>query len=190
MSAEKIRDRQSLVEYLDAGNKAEYLLFWGHQPSKDGTVTKSCFSQWFGAKFEIDGIKYPTAEHYMMASKARLFNDLDAEQSILKSKQPKDAQRLGRGVRGFDEKVWKEHRFELVVSGNLAKFSQNEPFQDFLLNTKTRVIVEASPDDRIWGIGLATDNPDAKNPRRWLGLNLLGFALMEVRERLLDRQTV
>jgi ribA/ribD-fused uncharacterized protein len=190
MSVEKCQDRQSLIDYLDAGNKAEYLLFWGHQPSKDGTVTQSCFSQWFGSKFTIDGITYPTAEHFMMASKARLFNDLEAEQSILKAKHPRDTQRIGRGVRGFDNKVWEEHRFEIVVRGNLAKFSQNEAFKEFLLNTKNRVIVEASPDDRIWGIGIAADNPDAKNPRRWAGTNLLGFALMEVRARLLDGESV
>jgi ribA/ribD-fused uncharacterized protein len=185
MSDEKIRDRQSLVDYLDRGNKAEYLLFWGHQPNKDGSIGKTCFSQWFSAKFTIDGITYLTAEHFMMASKARLFEDLEAEQNILKAKQPKDAKRLGRGVRGFDGAVWEEYRFELVVQGNLAKFSQNEPFKEFLLGTKNRVIVEASPDDRIWGIGIAADNPDAKNPRRWSGLNLLGFALMEVRSQLL-----
>jgi predicted NAD-dependent protein-ADP-ribosyltransferase YbiA (DUF1768 family) len=75
MSAENCWDRPSLIDYLDAGNKAEYLLFWGHQPSKDGAVTKSCFSQWFGSKFTIEGITYPTAEHFMMASKARLFNE-------------------------------------------------------------------------------------------------------------------
>ena len=147
-------------------------------------MSKSCFSQWFPSKFELDGIKYPTAEHYMMGSKARLFNDIDAEQSILKAKHPKDTQRIGRGVKGFDENVWNQNRFDIVVQGNLAKFSQNEPFKEFLLNTKTKTIVEASPDDRIWGIGLAADNPDSKNPRRWAGLNLLGFALIEVRELL------
>jgi ribA/ribD-fused uncharacterized protein len=187
MSEDKIRDRASLVDYLDRGNKVEYLLFWGHQPNKDGSLGKTCLSQWFPAKFTIDGITYPTAEHYMMASKARLFQDLDAEQSIFKAKHPKDTKRIGRGIKGFDEQVWYDHRFEIVVQGNLAKFSQNEPFKEFLLNTKNRTIVEASPDDRIWGIGLAVDNPDAKNPRRWGGLNLLGFALMEVRARLIEQ---
>jgi ribA/ribD-fused uncharacterized protein len=186
MSANEIRDRASLVDYLDRGNKVEYLLFWGHQPNKDGSIGKTCFSQWFPAKFEIDGIFYPTAEHYMMASKARLFQDVDAEQSILKARHPRETQQIGRGVKGFDNKIWDDHRFEIVVQGNLAKFSQNEPFKEFLLNTKNKTIVEASPDDRIWGIGIAADHPDAKNPRRWAGLNLLGFALMEVRERLMN----
>jgi ribA/ribD-fused uncharacterized protein len=67
---------------------------------------------------------------------------------------------------------------------DLAKFGQNEPFKQFLVDTQDRVIVEASPDDRIWGIGLAFDRPDAQHPRRWLGLNLLGFALMKVRSQL------
>jgi ribA/ribD-fused uncharacterized protein len=91
---------------------------------------------------------------------------------------------LGRGVRGFEELIWRQHRVSIVVEGNYAKFSQSEPLRDFLIGTKHRVLVEASPVDKIWGIGLAGDDPRAENPLEWRGLNLLGFALMDVRERL------
>ncbi|MDJ0633261.1 MAG: NADAR family protein [Xenococcaceae cyanobacterium MO_188.B29] len=77
-----------------------------------------------------------------------------------------------------------EYRSPIVVKGNLAKFSQKEALKEFLLNTKERILVEASPRDRIWGIGLGQNNPDAANPYQWQGLNLLGFALMEVRDIL------
>jgi ribA/ribD-fused uncharacterized protein len=91
---------------------------------------------------------------------------------------------LGQEVRGFDEEIWRHHRFGIVVKGNQAKFTQNETLKVFLLNTKARVLVEASPVDRVWGIGLAEDDPHATNPEKWRGLNLLGFALMKVRVRI------
>ena len=91
---------------------------------------------------------------------------------------------LGRQVRGFTERRWAERRFDLVVSGNLAKFGQHPELRDFLLGTGHRVLVEASPADRIWGIGLSADHEHATSPEHWPGLNLLGFALMGVRHRL------
>jgi ribA/ribD-fused uncharacterized protein len=164
--------------------RIKFLLFWGHTPPKDGSVTKSCFSQWFESPFTIKGVRYPTAEHFMMAAKARLFGDRENEALVLKSGHPKQAKELGRKVRDFDEATWIRKRFPLVVEGNLAKFAQNPQLKDFLLGTGDRVLVEASPYDRIWGIGLAADDSAAENPALWKGLNLLGFALMEVRERL------
>jgi ribA/ribD-fused uncharacterized protein len=90
-------------------------------------------------------------------------------------------------VRGFDEQRWAQQRFEVVVTGNLAKFSQHRDLRQFLLGTGGQVLAEASPRDRVWGIGLAADDPRAASPRTWPGLNLLGFALMEVRRELQDR---
>ena len=87
-------------------------------------------------------------------------------------------------ARGFDEERWAEHRFEVVVTGNMAKFGQHRQLRDFLTSTGSRVIAEASPRDRVWGIGLAADDERAQSPERWPGLNLLGFALMEVRHQL------
>jgi ribA/ribD-fused uncharacterized protein len=87
-------------------------------------------------------------------------------------------------VRGFDADRWDAARWEIVVRGNLAKFRQNPELGAFLANTGDRVLVEASPVDRIWGIGLAEDDARAQDPERWRGINLLGFALMEARARL------
>ncbi len=125
-----------------------------------------------------------TAEHYMMYAKAKLFGDEQAMERLLKASNPGEAKAIGRQVQGFDEEHWQQHRFGIVVTGNLAKFSYNADLQEYLLNTGNRVLVEASPVDRIWGIGMAADNPAAENPDRWKGDNLLGFALMQVREEL------
>ncbi|WP_431217369.1 NADAR family protein [Puia sp. P3] len=80
--------------------------------------------------------------------------------------------------------MWDKHKFDLVVAGNYHKFSQNEQIREFLLASGDKVLVEASPRDRIWGIGMGGDNPAAGIPSKWKGENLLGFALMEVREKL------
>ncbi|WP_373545819.1 NADAR family protein [Chamaesiphon sp.] len=178
MNINKIKDR------FDRGESLDYLFFWSHRPNPDGAVGKTCFSQWFEASFEIDGISYKTAEHYMMAAKARLFDDRIILPEILAANHPRQTQILGRKIQGFQETIWNEHRFQIVVDGNVAKFQQNPLLTEFILNTQDRILVEASPDDRIWGIGLAADNPNIKNPHLWQGNNLLGFALMEVRSLL------
>jgi ribA/ribD-fused uncharacterized protein len=120
----------------------------------------------------------------MMAEKARLFGDQNTRAKILKAGSPKAAKQLGRQVKNFEEEVWEESRFQFVVEGNYAKFNQNPGLGEFLLDTGNKVLVEASPVDRIWGIGLAADDERAMNPEEWRGLNLLGFALMEVRRRI------
>jgi ribA/ribD-fused uncharacterized protein len=195
MNSSNIHDKSSLIDYINhtlnqenaAQQRLKYLCFWGHQPSKDGNITTTCFSQWFEASFTIDGVHYPTAEHYMMAEKARLLADRLTLQKILAVQHPHAAKELGREVQGFQPSLWEAHRFDIVVQGNLAKFSQNSSLGEFLLHTGDRILVEASPVDKIWGTGLAADNPDAENPDHWPGLNLLGFALMEVRNQLLSQ---
>ncbi len=177
-------DRKSLIERCQNGEQFEYLLFWGHTPAKDGSVTKSCFSQWFVAPFTVNGIVYPTAEHWMMAGKARLFQDEVTLAKILDATDPKTAKALGRQVKGFQDVAWKATARNLVTEGNIAKFSQNEGLKEFLLATGTKVLVEASPYDRIWGIGLGAADPKAMHPTTWQGENLLGFALMDVREAI------
>ena len=173
------RNRQQLV-----GQPVRYLFFWGHTPGQRGQVDASCLSQWYESPFEANGLEYATAEHYMMAEKARLFGDLATLQQILASSNPGQAKALGRSVQGFVEQTWNECCWDVVVRGNLGKFSQNPPLRDFLLATQNRVLVEASPHDRIWGIGLHRDDPRAAEPAQWLGENRLGFALMEVRSHL------
>lgn len=120
----------------------------------------------------------------MMAEKARLFGDQAILHQVLSAKTPNDAKALGRRVAGYDDARWTRRRFDAVVQGNLAKFSQSGPLRAFLRGTGTAVLVEASPVDAIWGIGLAADDPRASDPAQWQGLNLLGFALMAVRDHL------
>lgn len=176
--------KYTIKSILSIGKPVKYLLFWGHQKSRDGSVTKSCFSQWWASEFVEEGITYKTAEHYMMAEKAKLFGNVEIHQKIIECKSPAAAKKLGRQVKNFNQEVWKKHRFEIVKQANRLKFSQNLELKYFLLKTKKRILVEASPVDKIWGIGLATDHNDAQNPKKWKGENLLGFALMEVRDQL------
>jgi ribA/ribD-fused uncharacterized protein len=164
--------------------ETKLLFFWGHTPRQAGVVDKSCFSQWYPAAFEVAGETYVTAEHWMMAEKARLFGSDDVRQRIIAAKHPAEAKKLGRQVRDFDPQVWDAQKYALVIAGNYHKFSQHAELRDYLLTTQSRVLVEASPVDAIWGIGLAADHPDATLPAAWPGQNLLGFALMEVRDEL------
>ena len=120
----------------------------------------------------------------MMAEKSRLFNDEVRLAEILKVNHPMKAKQLGRQVLGFDPEIWDNHKYEIVKKANYHKFSQHQELKDFLLNTKERIIVEASPRDRVWGIGMSEKNEKANNPSLWRGHNLLGFALMEVRDEL------
>ncbi|KAA6219917.1 NADAR family protein [Streptomyces filamentosus] len=175
---------EELTQQVSRGAKVKWLHFWGHRPAPDGRLAASCLSQWWPSPFVVDGVRYATAEHWMMAGKARLFGDADAERAALAAPTPAQAKNAGRLVRGFDETVWARERFGIVVAGSVHKFASDEGLRSYLLGTGGRVLVEASPVDRIWGIGLAADDPGARDPARWRGLNLLGFALMEARERL------
>ncbi|MEU3946797.1 NADAR family protein [Streptomyces sp. NPDC029526] len=191
-----IGSRQQLIEALRDGARVKYLHFWRHRPLPDGRIGASCLSQWWPSPFTVDGVRYATAEHWMMAEKARLFGDREAERQILAADHPGAAQRAGRRVRGFDEEVWRRERFRIVVEGSVHKFAADPALRSFLLGTAGqdgsapapgvggRVLVEASPVDRIWGIGLAADDERADDPERWRGENLLGFALMAARVRL------
>ena len=173
-----------LNQEFEKGIQHEFYFFWGHTQKDEKLIDKSCFSQWFPAPFTVEGVLYQTAEHWMMAKKAELFNDIEIRQQILESAKPAFAKELGRKVKNFNDEKWSKACFEIVVEGNINKFSQLEQLRKFLLYTGDKVIVEASPRDTIWGIGLSQDNPKAMSPSAWRGKNLLGFALMEVRDRL------
>ena len=178
------RTRDELVAAMAVEGAPKWLMFWGHQPEAGGGVGKGCLSQWWPCRFTVDGVEYASAEHWMMAGKARLFGDSGALARILGARTPAEAKALGRLVQGFDDAAWEAARFELVVGGNVQKFRQDDALLGYLLGTRGRVLVEASPRDRVWGIGLSSSHEDATEPRKWRGLNLLGFALMEARERL------
>ncbi|MGA5192543.1 NADAR family protein [Streptomyces exfoliatus] len=175
---------EELTQQVNRGDRVKWLHFWGHRPHPEGRLSASCLSQWWPAPFDVADVRYATAEHWMMAAKARLFGDADAERAALAARTPAEAKKAGRLVRGFDETVWERERFDIVVEGSVHKFASDEALRAYLLGTGSRVLVEASPVDRVWGIGLAADDPRAHDPAGWRGLNLLGFALMEARERL------
>ncbi|MCE7997186.1 MAG: NADAR family protein [Roseivirga sp.] len=177
---------QQLKKDYDSGKKLKFLFFWGHKPHPGGDVTSSCFSQWWVAPFTVDENTYPTAEHWMMAEKARLFGDVEMLEKIIQAQSPAQAKKFGRQVRGFDQAIWENRRSEIVVEGNVHKFTQHPELKDFLINTKKRILVEASPRDTIWGIGLSAGNERAAVPLQWRGKNLLGFALMKVRDLLMN----
>jgi ribA/ribD-fused uncharacterized protein len=178
-----IRDLEALLEAERDGAALDLRFFWGHQ-ARAGEITAACFSQWWPCRFVVDGVAYPSAEHFMMASKARLFGDEESAAKILAAPDPAKAKALGRAVRGFDQARWVAERFGLVTRGNVAKFGQNDELRRFLVATGEAILVEASPTDTVWGIGLAADSPDARLPSRWRGSNLLGFALMAARAEL------
>ena len=179
-----ISNTHTLIAAIENGLQPKYLFFWGHTAGKGGQGGKECLSQWYPAVFVVDGVRYATAEHYMMAEKARLFGDEETRERIVAAAHPSLAKNLGREVQGFTQTTWEQHRFDIVVQGNIAKFGQNPALKTFLLNTGHRILVEASPMDRIWGIGWSENDPQAQNPEQWRGLNLLGFGLMVVRSRL------
>lgn len=169
----------SLIKNIENGSQMKYLFFWDQKNPET-----ACFSQWYPSLFIIDGIWYANAEQYMMAAKARLFKDEEALQKILASTSPREMKSIGRSIKKFDQQVWEQNREQIVYDANMAKFSQNEELKKKLLDTKDKILVEASPVDFIWGIGLHETNPDAYDPRKWQGLNLLGFTLMRIRASL------
>lgn len=163
------------------GKKPKFVFFW--KPRLRGQpVSAAVLSQWEHSPFVLGGRRLPTVEHYIMWRKAVLFDDESTAARILTAGGPAEVKALGRLVRGFDQNVWDAHRVNISVDGNVAKFRQHGELGAFLLGTGSRILVEASPRDRIWGIGLAEDDPGALKPESWRGRNLLGFALMQTRE--------
>lgn len=160
-----------------------FVFFWGHQETY-GMVTKACLSQWYPCNFVVEGIRYNCAEQYMMAEKARIFGDAAARMKILAATDPMKMKKLGRQVKNFDAKIWDEVAPAVVFRGNLAKFSQNAALMAFLLSTGEKMLVEASPYDNIWGIGMNEAEAKRTPPHFWRGTNKLGFSLMDVRDEL------
>lgn len=148
----------------------KYVFFWG------GT-----FSNWFKSDFVIDGVTYNCAEQYMMLKKALMFGDYESAKKIMNTKDPKRQKSFGRAVSGFDRELWNEHCKKIVYDANMAKFTQNSDILKKLLDTGSKEFCEASPYDKIWGVGLISDDPDIDNKDNWKGLNWLGEVLTNVR---------
>lgn len=140
MNAQFPNDRDTLRHAWNAGKRFEFYFFYGHKPPTNG-VDASCFSQWFYRSFEVDGCQYPTAEHWMMAEKARLFDDLEQLNNIHGTDSPKEAKAFGRKVQGFDKDVWDANKVRIVAEGNLAKFEQNDDLNQFLQSTTGTILV-------------------------------------------------
>lgn len=180
------RSAGEAMEMERSGHPMRFLFFWGNQRERDGNIGRGCLSQWWEQPFSAEGYTFLSAEHYMMAHKAWLFEDNETAERILAASHPGEAKALGRQVRGFEENVWREHRYGIVVRGNIVKFSADPGMRNFLLQSRERVLVEASPLDKVWGVGLAATDERAHSPSLWRGLNLLGFALMETRNALIS----
>lgn len=140
------------------------------------------FSQWYLSDFTVNDITFNCAEQYMMYEKAMLFEDYDIAVKILETDAPWEQKALGRMVSDFDLDQWNEVARDIVFAGNVAKFTQNNQLKEILLKTKGTTLVEASPHDKIWGIGLKQNDPKALNRETWRGSNWLGEVLTKVRD--------
>ena len=175
---------EQIRKEFSQGTKLKYTMFWKPDPSSDGSLSESVLSQWWKSDFWAVAHTYCCMEQFMMAGKALLFGDKEIREQILQCSDPRQIMTLGRKVRHFDQVVWDEVKYSIVLNGNYHKFSQNPGLRSFLLSTGDSVLVEASPFDGIWGIKMGQADEHVLNPLKWCGENLLGFALMEVRDEI------
>lgn len=164
---------------MSTSDEEHFTLFWGGP-----------FSQWYFSRFNLEGITFTHAEQYMMYKKAEMFEDYQTQQAILSATHPRKQKALGRQVRGFDNTTWLKHAYNIVYDGNYAKFTQNETLKKVLLETHETTLVEASPYDTLWGIGLRQSDLGAYDRRLWRGHNWLGRVLTQLRDDLLHQQHI
>jgi len=152
-----------------------HIYFWGR-----------IFSQWHKLGFYDEELKqrFNCAEQYMMYKKALLFGDEYIAEQIITTADPREQKALGRKIKRFEPSLWDSHRFDIVVDGNMLKFGKHPIAKNILLKTKNMILVEASPHDKIWGVGLHWNDDLILDEKNWKGHNLLGKALMRVRELL------
>lgn len=151
--------------------------------SADNKETEG-FSNFFLTPIEENGTTFKSSEHYFMYHKAIKFKDFITAEKILRASTPRQAKVLGKSAEGYVDRVWKLHREEIMERALTLKFTQNEQLKERLCATKGKVLVEASPYDKVWGVGLSADNPRIYDPKQWRGQNLLGKVLMKVRDKL------
>ena len=178
-----------LIKEFNADIKLDYVFFWQTDEGK-GYSSKGCFSQWQTSNFIAEARRYFCAEQYMMGRKALAFDDLETFEKIMSANHPREIKSLGRKIKNFDQTEWDYVKYSIVLNGNFYKFTQNEKMLEVLLSTENKILVEASPFDEIWGVGLSEDDEKIKNPNYWKGQNMLGFALMEVRDEIKKSITV
>lgn len=159
----------------------KYYFFWN---------AKSPFSNWHKARFLEGNIEYNCTEQYMMYKKALLFNDKEIANEILKCKLPSEQKRLGRLVKNFNKEIWDKNCLDIVYNGNKLKFLQNPDMLKSLIDTKGKFLVEASPFDTIWGIGMSEDEAKKIDPSMWKGQNLLGKVLTKLRDDLMEEKNL
>jgi ribA/ribD-fused uncharacterized protein len=168
----------NITECYDTYKQRGFTFFWGK--NKEGGV--EIFSQWHPSVIHYNGLEFPTAEHYMMYHKANLFQDYNSAEAIIKAASPKEAKVIGRNIQNFDQEIWDNNKYNIVKMGNLLKLTQHPDFLKTLLSTGTSILVEASPYDKIWGVGLPASDPRIVDPHQWLGENLLGFVLTDIKD--------
>lgn len=168
-----------MIKTSAPANYDKFTLFYG-----------GIFSQWYQCSFTIDGIGYNCAEQYMMAQKASLFGDHVRYDQIMASRDPSEQKALGKLVRGFSKSAWEAVARDVVFRASMAKFTSSAGLLKGLLKTRGTLLVEASPTDVIWGIGLGEYDERALNPAEWRGMNWLGQVLTDAREQLLSHDEV
>ena len=151
----------------------KYFFFWKHR-----------LSQWHIVNFNVDNYIYNCCEQFMMHRKALLMGDTFAAEIILGEKNPAQHQTLGRQIQNFNQELWDSYKYNIVLQGNRARFHQSPQCRELLLATGDKLIVEASPYDKVWGIGKGASDPDIMDETKWNGQNLLGKVLTQVREEI------
>lgn len=186
----QMHNYQELVQQIQTGQSFEYLTF-SRKTAEEPIVNNECLSLLFRAPFRAEGALFKSAEHFVVAEKARMFKDLPSALKAIMAKTPERAHTIGQGIQGFDEAIWAENCEALLVKANFYKFKAHQLLRDFLLCTGDKVLVYADADDLLLGAGFACDSQQyLTDPTRWPGKNLLGFSLMTVRDMINQHSTV
>ena len=163
-------------------NEYGYIAFYGN--NRENGYLSNFYCSPIISMGELEEIKFSCVEQLIMYQKAILFNDLTIANKILEVSDPKTHKRLGRSVKNFNEEIWNKNKYKILYDGLKLKFEQNDKLRNLLKNTGNKILIEASPTDCIYGIGMSSSNPNIKNPQEWKGLNMLGRALMELRKKI------